>query len=118
MIASTTLSIEKHFSDNWVGEVNYNQPHYKAKAPEWIEIIVAPVSSDNVAIDGCTLEAYDLQVLSYGSNKVKAGKQLDTAIAFLQNTNIDEVRVKTWRTIANGLFDDSYFYKISFDIQS
>ena len=119
MIRDTVLSIEKHFSDNWGGEVNYNQPNYIAKASRWIELIVVPLLSQNSSIDNCTVESYDIQVLAYGTNKVNAGEEIDLAIAFLQNMKIDGVRIKGWRQIANGLLDTgTYFYKISFDAQA
>jgi len=115
LIRSTVYSIEKHFVDNWTGEVNFEQPNYIAKGNKWIEIIVTPLSSENVSIEGCTLESYDLALLAYGKNKVEAGELLDLAIASLQNSKIDEVTVRGWRNIANGMLDTStYFYKVAF----
>ena len=118
MIQDITFAVENHFSTNWHhSQVNYEQSQFTPHGSEWVEVIVIPIASENVSIESCTNDTYELHTLVYGSNKVKAGLLADKVIAFLQNTNIDKLRVRTWGTIANGYLEtnDTYFYKLFFD---
>ncbi len=120
MIQDVVLAVEKHFNDNWIdSEVNYDQPQFTPTSTKWVEIIVNPVLSENASFT-CTKETFELHTLVYGANKVEAGTLADSVIAFLQNTQIDMLTVKTWGTIANGNLetDDTYFYKLYFECQA
>ena len=119
MIQDIVLAVEQHFADNWVGEVNYDLAGYTPIGSKWIEISVVPISRYNNSLQSCTFEDFELHINAYGANKVEAGQQIDAVVAFLQNTDIDNLRVRTWRTIGNGVLDtDTYFYKIIFDAQA
>lgn len=121
MIKDVVLAVENHFFTNWTDcEVNYEQQNFTPAGVEWVELVVIPLLSTNVSLDSCTMENFELHTLVYAENKVKAGVLVDKIVAFLQNTDIEMLRVRTWGTIANGNLENSstYFYKIYFDCQS
>lgn len=116
MIQDVVEIIETHFTNNWVGEVNYDQTGYTNTADQWLELIIAPVLSENIGFTDCTQEFFELHLMAYAPNKVKAGTLIDSVVTFLQNNTIDGVRVYSWRTQANGVLDTGqYFYKVIFD---
>ena len=121
MIQDIVLAVESHFSNNWTEcDVNYEQPNYTPTSKEWLELVIIPLLSTNNSLTNCTFEDFEIHTLVYSENKVKAGILTDKVVAFLQNTNIGNLRVKTWGTISNGNLEDNstYFYKIYFDAQA
>ena len=121
MIQDIVQAVEQHFADNWnFSDVNYEQVNYQPTSSKWVEVIVNPVLSENVSLEGCTKETFELHTLVYGKNKVEAGALVDNVVSFLQNTQIGILRVRTWGIIANGILDtkDKYFYKIFFECEA
>ena len=120
MIQDVIFDVENHFSSNWhESQVNYDQPQFTPHGSKWVELMIAPVSSDNVSLESCTKELFEVHTLVYGKNKVEAGALVDKVVAFLQNTNINGLRVRTWGILSNGNLEtnDTYFYKIYFECE-
>ena len=116
MIRDVVLSVEKHFVDNWNGDVNYDQTGYTPANATWIELRVIPILSYNASLEDCTSEEFELHLMAYGTNKVEAGELIEQVVAFLQNKDIDGLKVRGWRQIYNGTLDTgTYFYKLIFD---
>ncbi len=121
MISDVVLAVENHFFNNWTdSEVNYEQPNFTAAGTEWVEVVVIPLLSENNSLENCTTENFELHTLVYSENKVKAAALVDKVVAFLQNTDIEMLRIKGWGIIANGNLENSntYFYKIFFNCQA
>ena len=120
MIRDIVLAVEQRFANDWaLSPVNYDLVGYTPTVSEFIEIQIVPISSYNNSLQSCTFEDFELHVSAYGKTKVEAGVLVDEVVAFLQNTQINELRVRTWRQIANGTLDTgAYFYKIIFDAQA
>ncbi len=119
MIQNIVQEVEQHFLDNFnYCDVNYDTLNYINKNDYWLELIVVPILSESKGVDiSCTKEHYELHTISYSlNNKVESGNVADASIAFLQNTKLDTLNIRTWKTIDSGMLDNgTYFFKLIFD---
>ena len=119
-VATTTLSIEQYFVDNWVySQVDYLSPSFTPSSTNWIQLSIAPVLNTIESYTNCTLETFDIHIVSFASNKREAALQMDEVVTFIQAHTIDNVFIKAWRNNGAGVLEDgTYYYKFIFDSRS
>jgi len=113
-ITQATLTIEQYFADNYTYvEVDYLSPSFTPVGTQWLQLSIAPVISNIISVNNCSEEYFDIHLVGYGGNKVEASSAVDEAIALIRTKNIDDIRVKTWRTNASGVEESgTYFHKV------